>query len=760
MLHEILLSLSGHPSVLFGAQDPARHLKPDSFPLLSPPEVQLLSSVGHLSSLHIRTRNHASNIAASHPSAICRAVATAITAHHLENFQRKIQEVEGQILMQDSTTVGAYNIVPLAGLVAEFSGWTKLMEWLWSIACFMLPSDASRMGKFSQGSDGDVASGAAIMDKLRTEAQTGYPDIENAAVYLGKVAEASWLRQLSGWVLYGRLPPFGTSDFFIQPEPEESDGYGFIIIHKLLPNFVTRQTASSILFIGKSLNQIRSFDKTSKTSTRSITSASELELLPFHIKKLSGISSPISSATLSEAIASIRLSLSRNMLQHLLPIEKILDILMVLYEFFLLGRGEFPMALISEADKQVRSRHQQYGQSQHGRVVQGILLKEGEVASVLARSWLILSSLSQEDTRTDDSLDLATKIIHLMPYSSSNSRPGTPGRAKESISSFPKITNVVFHDFLFSIPTHLTMDVRSSLDLFITNADLDTYSAINAYLLTLRRAHLHLTQLWRQSSIRREHPAPPGPLFSSSTHGRALLKRRRQRLDIRSRDMRKVWATCSAAVFFLAESEAYFQGEVIQGSWKAFRDWILDQEQQSIPEEIPSHERTAGDSEKFTASASTQAPHHDPETIASAHRSFLATIAFYLLLTDRTFTKVIREFFRHVDELVALISRLQTIQQNLDLEEDEGVEDSLANYNQEEKEVSLSLDRARKRLDSDMKALIARLRAIDAERIGLGPISSSQSSESPTFEPLRVGGVDRLLMKLDWAELEEDEEDD
>jgi hypothetical protein len=34
----------------------------------------------------------------------------------------------------------------------------------------------------------------------------------------------------------------------------------------------------------------------------------------------------------------------------------------------------------------------------------------------------------------------------------------------------------------------------------------------------------------------------------------------------------------------------------------------------------------------------------------------------------------------------------------------------------------------------------------------------STPSGVPSFEPMRVGGVDRLLMKLDWHGLEDDEE--
>lgn len=759
MLHEILLSLSGHPSVLFDA-NPTPHVTSTPGRLLSPPEAELLSSVGHLSRLHRRTRDHAARIASSHPSTICRAVATAITSHHLDRFQRKIIQVESSILNQDASIVGAYNIVPLAGIVGEFSEWVKLMEWLWNISNFILPPEPPPKNEpHSQDPNSKAASGAEIIDRLRAEVQTGYPDIEEAARQLGKVAEASWLRQLSTWLLYGRLPSFGASDFFVKQEDDDSDELSFVVQNKYLPKFVTRQTASSILFVGKSLNQIRSLPSASKAMTTSKT-VSELELLPVHVEQLSQVTAPVSAAKLSEAVAKIRLSLSRNLLQYLLPREKIVETLTILHQFFLIGRGEFAMTLIAEADDKISSRHQGL-LTKPNQSIKGFLLKETEVNQILARSCSVLSTLSGEDDHTDDILDVATELLHLTIHNSSGHRPGTPGRAKDADSALPQLANHSFDELLLSVPMSLTMDIRSPLDLFMTKADLDIYSSINAYLLAVRRAHLHLAQLWRQSSIRRDHPCPPGYQYSNSPHGKALLRRRRQRVNERTRRMRKIWATCAAAIFFLAESEAYFQGEVVQESFKHFLLWVTGPHDPSVqdtratspnPPSTPTFRKvtTEGDIKQ----------QHDPEVLALAHRRFLSSIAHSLLLTDSTFTKTLRTFCTHVDELVAYITRLNTIQRNLDLEEDEGIEDYAKNYKNDEKEMSLEMDRARRRLDSDLKAMVERLREIDSERIGASTpgFTKNVAVEEEMYEPLRVGGIDRLLMKLDWSGEEEEEE--
>lgn len=202
MLHEILLSLSGHPSPLLRTDPP----EPHALSGLSPPERQLLASAAHLSDIHTKLIGYTAQIASSHSSTICRAVATAIDSIHLSAFQRKVLEVEESILKDDPEYVGAYNIVPLTAVMGEFKEWTRGMEWLWEMVQFML----------AKTNEGDVCHGAQLMDRLRAELQSGYRDVEATAMSLISVAETAWLKQVSSWILYGRLPSFGSDDFFVQ----------------------------------------------------------------------------------------------------------------------------------------------------------------------------------------------------------------------------------------------------------------------------------------------------------------------------------------------------------------------------------------------------------------------------------------------------------------------------------------------------------------------------------------------------------------
>ncbi|KAK4691342.1 hypothetical protein P7C71_g5638, partial [Lecanoromycetidae sp. Uapishka_2] len=138
MLHEILLSLSGHPSPLLSTHGKIGDTDSPFQSLLSPAERALLQTLAQdLGERHKNIRSNASTISSSHPSIVCRAVSAAIVATHLAAFQRRILEVERDILEADANLVGAYNIVPLSAIVGAFDGWARKLEWLWEVVQFI-----------------------------------------------------------------------------------------------------------------------------------------------------------------------------------------------------------------------------------------------------------------------------------------------------------------------------------------------------------------------------------------------------------------------------------------------------------------------------------------------------------------------------------------------------------------------------------------------------------------------------------------------
>ena len=502
---------------------------------------------------------------------------------------------------------------------------------------------------------------------------------------------------------------------------------------------------SSLLFIGRSLNHIRVKGISSSTSP-------ELDLLSSHLQQLSTLHFPINSASFARVISSIRLSLSQTTLQKLLPLSKIVEILSLLREFFLLGRGEFAIALITEADEKIRSRWQRSDNLSYDKreSIGNIVVKEGEVSAVLARTWAAMGLLQghHEDQDEDEQLELARDLVQLVI---ARGVPPTPSKSGPA----SKIAATPFRNLLLSIPVVLTLHIPSPLDLFLTTSDLQVYSSINAYLLSIHRAHLRLTDLWKVTSLRRDHPSPPGPPYGSSTSGRAKVQTIRKRANERSAAMRSVWATSSAAVFFLGETEAYFQGEVVVGIWNGFKSWLHDDDTSR-----PTSPRSNNDDEDIwlqTAKESTQtrtgiSQTHDPQTLADAHRKYMAALASSLLLTTSSFTDPLYHLLQQVDHLVALVHRTHSIWQSLDLEADEGVVDAFSDFHKEEKDVKEQLLVVSERVKSAIEQLVNCLRDVDQEKEGWDSgFEELVLGDEGAYVATKVGRVDRLLMKLDFG---------
>lgn len=718
MLHEVLLALSGHPSPLFV------DLGDNDFPLLSPSERALLRSIGRLSEIHRRLKRHLEAISASHPSIACRAVATSIQQTHLARFQQRILDVESKILKRDATLVGAYNIVPLSAVAGEFDDWHRLMAWYWQVACYMQQHSESGQDDSQKHSTGCTS--ALIIDKLRTETQTGYPEIEEAATELARVAETVWLRQLSGWMVYGKLPTFGAQDFFIQ-QHTSSDSNDFIKRKDLLPAFVSQRSASSIMFVGKSLHQVQNHRNATRASSMlSDTGFKDTAVASEHLRLLSYVSLPISASQLSRTVSEIRQSLSRNVLQHLLPKEATVRVLSCLRLFFLLNRGEFAVALIAEAEDRLNTRQQSMGrllQQDPVRAMQGLSIKDTELSQALLRVWKALAVESSEIE--DEMLDFAQRHITLAAVKAELLRPST---ADGMVAALPPLSAIAFNDLLFPSPTELSLSVVPPLDLFLSPRDVSIYSAISSYLLAIRRGHHRLSDLWRRTSARRG-ASIPGPGAGSRNNRRTTA-------------MRRVWATCSAALFLLSETAAFFEGEIIKGSCDHFHQWV---------QAAPPISSLDGADVQIGDTPSEPPAQRDPETLASGHRAFLASLTYALLLTDVPYTSELRSLLGNLDNLIALFIRLLDLQQKVDLERVTGGESALSV--EEESNATLELDRWRKRVDSSMKSVVGRLRQIDHERIGSLRYLNLRPVEEGDFEIWKGGSVDRLLMKLEFGRM-------
>jgi len=739
MLHELLLALSGHVSPLLSDDKETQQLGP----LLCPSEDALLRSIARLGNLHIEQLKDASIITNTHPSVICRAVSRTIESVQLAEFQQDILKAESKILQKDAALVGAYDIVPLSSVVGAFSGWGKKMEWLKGLVHF-IQLGAVDLTRKSTESDKPIglerqASGAQVINWLRKESQTGYPVIERMAVDLVKVAERTWLRQVSAWVLYGRLPELGAEDFLIHQDGHSgSKTESYTVRMDLCPTFVNSMTANSILFIGKSLNYIRNQGQITPSSPVGSPLTGEVPLLSSHLKHLSALEYPINSVNFAAAIANVRSSLSQNVLQRLLPLTDIRQVLNVITDYFLLERGDFAVALIVSADECLSARSNRAldapFQSDALRFG-GIMIKEGEVTNVLNRTWATLAALQNDDDDVDEELDLARDIIrlaikkHTLPATASFLSSAGPFSILEEVKT-------TFGDILLATPISLYVSVSSPLDLFLGSAEVEAYSMIHSYLLSVRRAHLHITDLWKLSVLRRIHPSPAKGRANSK-----LPEQDRKRANQRSENMRSIWALVSSTAFFLTELGEYLQGEVVSSSWRQFSSWLQPPEV-ILSSRQPSPELTKGILSTKTAETNTT---HDPQSLTIAHRAYLSALVHALILDDTAFTKLLKTMLTRLDHVAALVKRLSVVQQSTELGKIHATEES---------RISRSLGEVRVTIEADLHGLVKRLGEIDAQRLSGAPLSTANVSESTGFVPWQGGGLYRLLMKLDFARSE------
>ena len=753
--------MSGHPSPLFSPNDGEENGQIIEN-VISPAEKTLLSSLSKdLGQKHRDVRSKANEASGNHPSIVCRAVFAAVISIHLAQFQQKILEIEKDILIEDSGIVGAYRIVPLSRIVGAFDGWGRKLEWLWQLVVFVQPKQAGEIVG-NRAIPGSPCTASKIIRYLRDAAQTGYPDIERMALDLVKVAESAWLKQLSAWVLYGRLPSIGNSDFFISQNRLENINHlsmeSYAIDSTLLPPFVVPDIAKSILFIGRSLNHLK--EKGASGMDRNLNiGGTESAMTEMHLAELSSLVSPITTSSFTTAIRTIRLSLSQNALQRLLPFSRVVEVLQVFRDFFLIQRGEFALALIAAADERLATKLSNPVDNhtkKNGKVLTNVTIKEGEVAGILPRTWAALAPLwDEDDEEANQELDLAREVLQLSLHMSNPSKlsPADDDQLIEHLSE-------AFNDVLLPTPTALTLSIKSPLDLFLTRSDIITYSRIQAYLLAIRKAHLRLSKTFTLSALRRDHPSPKPSASPDSKSRFESLARKRSRAIKRVKILRPVWASIGSAAFLLAELGAYFQGEVIQPLWEEFFGWLRPKQAlTSRPASREAKDQEIGfgvslDSSKISQSESIpqRRQHRDPETLTIAHKSFLSSLCRSILLDNTSFTSHLRSFLNVVDHAAALMDRLNIVQQNLDLELDGAPENVLANHESEERSLLVDLKTTCRITDKSLKELVEILREIDSAQAAMTSQSmSSNTHDNNNFVAWPGQRLDRLLFKLDYT---------
>jgi len=488
MLHELLLVLSAHDSSIFKPwppppSTPTTIVLDHTFTNIHPAERAALNSLAHLSFLHKDLLSSTSQLAQSHSSVVIRAILSSI-CDTLNSFSHRLEEIERMILTRDDSVVAAFDIVPLARITTLLGEWDRIVGYL---------------HRFVLGVKTE-SRGAQVLERLHQDIHSGYPDIAELVEKLLIAGEEAWLRQVLSWVLYGQIPQLGQSDFFVHPssDPKISplDENAFIIDWTLWPVHLPRETASSILFIGRALARIQM-----QSSTMHPPSATQ-EIVKRHLAHLDSLQFPLQSPELGKSITAVRLSLSASVLSKLLPLDTIINLVKRFRQDFLLGHGSLMITLLSAVDEYLLRRTDRDGGT----------IKESEVQSLLSKSFAIISRLESSEAEEEDP-----------------ERQKYEQALKLSLDKNPvKTDEVTFDEFLLAGErVELKYDIHWPLDLFLSRADIAVYNRIFNFLLAVKRAQGRLTSLW---------PGRNMPLVG-----------------------RRTWSAISYALFFINSLWNYFQ---------------------------------------------------------------------------------------------------------------------------------------------------------------------------------------------------------
>lgn len=747
MLHEILLSLSGIPSSIWKdltEENDVHDGQDDSSRIpISAPEREMVGQLAELADLHLKVIQATTNISKSHPSRIWRAVCNRIKTVHLRDFTRAIIDIEASILKEDTKYVGAYNIVPLSTIVTEFQPWVRPLRWLWKTLQRMSSKNATKF-----------CTGAELLEYLQREGQTGYTDLRDLSVDLLVAAQQSWMQGLTPWILYGELLRFGSDDFMVK-ELSVSGNPDFSIRTNCVPYFISPESSEIVLGIGKALNQIRSrawLDQKQVFSGDVCT-----DLLSKSLEQIRSLSYPIQSKSFDNAMNSINESISQAALSRLLPLNLILELLLILQDYVLFRNGEFSTCLIRQAESFLRTDQNAPSTSNFVRKLgrlDGLTASEADLTSILSKTWSEFSALVP-DHEFDNPLHEKARTWLVF---------------KHTTSSVPVSTLLPTSSSLF-----INLPPESPLLLFITTSDIDYYSRLSAYLISVHRAQAQLGKLWKIPAHRRCYPAPAGPPLSATRQGRQSLEKRRQRELHRSGNMRTHWACAHQVHFLLSEITNYFHGEVMLNSWTQLRTWLNFDNSSDRPASSRFSSRPATASSKPAASLNSSTASNppklsdfksrrdDPRTAARAHRKYLEALQHSLLLDNTEYIAILRELLITVDHFVALFQRLQTVWQGLDLQQDEGMVDAFSDYTREEQDLMAEMARTNNSLMDQLHELVASMRETEKERdlndttTGIGRIGLSGNNNGDDFEPWKARTLDRLLMKLDFLSGEREE---
>ncbi|KAK3817162.1 MAG: gamma-tubulin complex component protein [Linnemannia gamsii] len=709
MLHELLITLSGYPGDIFRPfpQEPeiATTFAITDFPLLHPAEKEGLNRLAQLgfyfkgfntfitssrssSQQHHRQsspNNETDNVPAP-PGLYLRAMANALD-RKLQCYRQVIVQTEAAILSGEDNLGG---IVPLSTISGRFAPFQ-----------LVFPAIANLLSDIQSAALTEVPyHGGRLINLLQARSASGVPIQKEWMTEMLQGCCAVMLRQITSWVIYGQIQdPFG--EFFIVQRLESSQGAGgtgqgsrystgslgrsraatftgqvplshstglassvasspsnkwqtgYGLDEQMTPAIIPATLAHAMLFIGKSIATVRQAKLKPIPIPQSITQR-HLDLLLPVVSTPSGHQETVS---LSDEVLNLNLltavihQIRKDIANHLWVVvqvgEKVVSTLESFKRYFLLCDGEFGLGLIASLEEFKRNRLSRMGQF-ITTTSSSVTIRDHDLGGLLKKA--------AQDTSAQDDAALASFEFRIVKPTQKQTGPekGQPP------------TMGMFDDQLLGIPVRLVYTLSWPLDLFLTVEDVDQYSDVFAFLMTIRKAQVRLQQAWIEIKSLTQRLTNRRRGGDARAYGRRV---RGTETDERNAEqeaemLKHIAAFRSNMVFVVDCLWTYIQMDVIGPTYD------------SLLENIASHESDRKSSFAQAPTSATATP-QSFDSIHSSHAEALYEIRRACLLTSTSLSSSVKNILLRMEAFCGIIGRRAAGQDGFQAGLGEDLDDSM-----------------------------------------------------------------------------------
>ncbi|KAG0276267.1 Gamma-tubulin complex component 4 [Linnemannia exigua] len=756
MLHELLITLSGYPGDIFRPfpQEPeiATTFAITDFPLLHPAEKEGLNRLAQLgfyfkefntfitssrSFSQQRRRQPSPNGEADSlpapPGLYLRAMANALD-RKLQSYRQVIVQTEAAILSGDDNLGG---IVPLSTISGRFAPFQ-----------LVFPAIAILLSDIKSAALTEVPyTGGRLINLLQDRSASGVPIQKEWMTEMLQGCCAVMLRQITSWVIYGQIQdPFG--EFFIVQQLESSHGVGetglgsrysmggighsrvatftgqvtmshlaglassaassssnkwqtgYSLDEHMIPTMIPTTLAHAMLFIGKSIATVQQAKLKPIPIPQSITQR-HLDLLLPLVSTSSGRQEIMS---ISDEVLNLNLlttvihQIRKDIANHLWVVvqvgEKVVKTLESFKRYFLLCDGEFGLGLITSLEEFKRNRLSRMGQ-------------------------FITTSSSSVTIRDHDLGGLLKKAAH-----------DTSAQDDEALASFE-----------FRIVKSAQKQTEPEQDLFLTAEDIDQYSDVFAFLMTIRKAQVRLQQAWIEIKSLTQRLTNRRRGGDARSYGRRI---RGTEADERNAEqeaemLKHIAAFRSNMVFVVDCLWTYIQMDVIGPTYD------------SLLENIATHESDRKSRFAQAPTSATATP-QSFDSIHSSHAEALYEIRRACLLTSTSLSSSIKNILLRMEAFCGIIGRRAAGQDGFQAGLGEELDDNMWQDWTDIIRLNQSFREDTEKLFTDLST------ASKSGSLGDGPVlkrsvsglgSSLLGNGPQSFDVIRQ--VDRLLLRLEYS---------